>query len=206
LDDGFICHAATAVDGQCWMIPTIYARRGDELLLHGAAANHVLGAVAAGAELTVTVTLVDGLVLARSVMHHSINFRSVVIFGQAEEITEPAAKTAALAAVVEHLLPGRTEEARAPNMNELRATRVVSLPLTEASAKVRTGGPLDDTEDLSLPVWAGVLPMYQGVGDAEPDPANPHGVRTSPSVVQPTRWGTPPGGAAGGTLLPPDLH
>jgi nitroimidazol reductase NimA-like FMN-containing flavoprotein (pyridoxamine 5'-phosphate oxidase superfamily) len=189
LDEGFICHAAVTVDGQCSMIPTVYARRGDELLLHGAAANHVLNAAAAGAELTVTVTLVDGLVLARSVMHHSINFRSVVIFGRGQEISEPVAKTAALAAVVEHLLPGRTAEARSPSVNELRSTRVVALALDEASAKVRTGGPVDDPEDLSAPVWAGVLPMYQGFGEVLPDAANLPGIGVPPSLAQPARWG-----------------
>jgi uncharacterized protein len=195
LDEGFICHAACTADGTVWMIPTIYGRDGDRLLLHGAAANHVLKAAAAGAELTVAVTLVDGLVLARSTFHHSINYRSVVVFGYATAIEEPAEKAAALDLVVNHLLPGRTGDARSPNATELASTRVISLPLDEVSAKVRTGGPIDDAEDLELPVWAGVLPLRPAAGPAqpvqpaEPDHAGPAGMGAVPSyLVQPARW------------------
>src|SRR5207248_8233792 len=145
---------ACSIGGTVWMIPTIYGRDGDRLLLHGAAANHVLKAAANGAELTVTVTLVDGLVLARSTFHHSINYRSVVIFGHATGIEDPDEKAAALSVVVDHLLPGRTGDARSPNETELASSRVVSLSLDEVSAKVRTGGPIDDDEDMDLPVWA----------------------------------------------------
>jgi nitroimidazol reductase NimA-like FMN-containing flavoprotein (pyridoxamine 5'-phosphate oxidase superfamily) len=189
LDEGFICHAACAVDGTVWMIPTIYGRDGDRLLLHGAAANHVLKAAAGGAELTVTVTLVDGLVLARSTFHHSINYRSVVVFGYATPLEEPAEKAAALDLVVNHLLPGRTGDARSPNATELASTRVISLPLDEVSAKVRTGGPIDDAEDMELPVWAGVLPLRPAAGPARPDEAGPSGLAAPPSyLVQPGRW------------------
>jgi nitroimidazol reductase NimA-like FMN-containing flavoprotein (pyridoxamine 5'-phosphate oxidase superfamily) len=189
LDEGFICHAACAVDGTVWMIPTIYGRDGDRLMLHGAAANHVLKAAAGGAELTVTVTLVDGLVLARSTFHHSINYRSVVVFGHATAIEEPAEKAAALDLVVNHLLPGRTGDARSPNAAELASTRVVSLALDEVSAKVRTGGPVDDAEDMELPVWAGVLPLRPAAGPARPDEAGPPGPATPPGyLVQPGRW------------------
>jgi nitroimidazol reductase NimA-like FMN-containing flavoprotein (pyridoxamine 5'-phosphate oxidase superfamily) len=184
LDEGFICHAACTVDGTVWMIPTIYGRDGERLLLHGAAANHVLKAAANGAELTVTVTLVDGLVLARSTFHHSINYRSVVIFGYATGIEDPAEKAAALSVVVDHLLPGRTCDARSPNHTELTSSRVISLPLDEVSAKVRTGGPIDDDEDMDLPVWAGVLPLHLAAS-----PAHPAGAGSLPSYLnQPQRW------------------
>lgn len=188
LDEGFICHAACAVDGSVWMIPTAYGRDGDRLLLHGAAANHVLKAAAAGAELTVTVTLIDGLVLARSTFHHSINYRSVVVFGTATDITDPAQKGAALDLLVDHMLPGRSREARSPSPIELTQTRVVSLPISEASAKLRTGGPLDDEEDLGLAVWAGVLPMRTATGAPVPDAGHPPAVAVSRSTDQPGRW------------------
>jgi nitroimidazol reductase NimA-like FMN-containing flavoprotein (pyridoxamine 5'-phosphate oxidase superfamily) len=176
LDEAFVCHAACVVDGTLWMIPTAYGRDGNRLLLHGAAANHVLKAAASGAELTVTVTLVDGLVLARSTFHHSINYRSVTLFGIATDITDPADKEAALAVIVDHMLPGRTREARSPTGIELAKTRVVSLPISEASAKVRTGGPKDDEDDLELPVWAGVLPLRLAAGEPVPDQDHPPAV------------------------------
>jgi nitroimidazol reductase NimA-like FMN-containing flavoprotein (pyridoxamine 5'-phosphate oxidase superfamily) len=192
LDEGFICHAACTVDETVWMIPTIYGRDRDRLLLHGAAANHVLKAAAGGAELTVTVTLVDGLVLARSTFHHSINYRSVVVFGHATAIEEPVEKAAALDLVVNHLLPGRTGDARSPSLTELASTRVISLPLDEVSAKVRTGGPVDDPDDMELPVWAGVLPLRLVAGPALPAEGGPTGVAPAPAappyLVQPDRW------------------
>jgi nitroimidazol reductase NimA-like FMN-containing flavoprotein (pyridoxamine 5'-phosphate oxidase superfamily) len=184
LDEGFICHAACAVEGTVSMIPTLYGRDGDRLLLHGAAANHVLKAAAGGAELTVAVTLVDGLVLARSTFRHSINYRSVVMFGQATGIEDPDEKEAALALVVDRLLPGRVAEARSPNGAELASTRVVSLPLDEVSAKVRTGGPVDVEEDMGLPVWAGVLPLRLAAGAPQPESELP-----APAyLIQPQRW------------------
>jgi len=188
LDEGFICHAACAVDGTVWMIPTAYARDGDRLLLHGAAANHVLKAASAGAELTVTVTLIDGLVLARSTFHHSLNYRSVVVFGQATAVVDPAGKAEALAAIVEHMLPGRTHDARSPSGTELASTRVVSLPLDEVSAKVRSGGPIDDPEDMDLDVWAGVLPLRPAAGPAVPDGPEQAGAPLPSYLTQPTRW------------------
>ena len=191
LDEGFICHAACSVDGTVWMIPTIYGRDGDRLLLHGAAANHVLKAAAAGAELTVTVTLVDGLVLARSTFHHSLNYRSVVIFGGATEIADPEEKAAALDLVVEHLLPGRTADARRPNRTELASTRVVWMALDEVSAKVRTGGPIDDDEDMPLPVWAGVLPLRLAAGPADRDGPDHRDIEPPAYLTQPTRWSAP---------------
>lgn len=190
LDEAFVCHAACASGGTVWMIPTAYGRDGDRLLLHGAAANHVLKAAAAGAELTVTVTLVDGMVLARSTFHHSINYRSVTIFGSATDITDPVEKEAALARIVDHMLPGRSAEARSPSPIELTKTRVVSLLIDEASAKVRTGGPKDDDEDLGLAVWAGVLPLGMAAGTPLPDDEHPPTVAVSPTLTQPARWWT----------------
>lgn len=189
LDEAFICHAGCHVDGTVWMIPTAYGREGDRLYLHGAAANHVLKAAAAGAPLTVTVTLTDALVLARSTFHHSINYRSVTIFGTGTGIDDPTAKAAALEKIVEHMLPGRTAEARPPNPTELTATRVVSLPIEEASAKMRTGGPKDDDSDLELPVWAGLLPLRLTAGLPVDDVQHPSTVPVSPSLSQPGRWG-----------------
>jgi nitroimidazol reductase NimA-like FMN-containing flavoprotein (pyridoxamine 5'-phosphate oxidase superfamily) len=191
LDEAFICHAACALGGTVWMIPTAYGRDGDRLLLHGAAANHVLKAAAAGAELTVTVTLTDAMVLARSTFHHSINYRSVTIFGTAAEITEPAAKEAALAVIVDHMLPGRSGEARGPSPIELTKTRVVSLPIDEASAKMRTGGPKDDDDDMGLAVWAGILPLRVAAGTPVTDETGVQQVPVSPSLDQPARWGRP---------------
>ena len=188
LDEAFVCHAACSVDGTVWMIPTAYGRDGDRLLLHGAAANHVLRAAAAGAELTVTVTLVDGMVLARSTFHHSINYRSVTLFGRATDLTDPGEKEAALARIVDHMLPGRSREARGPTAIELTKTRVVSLPIVEASAKVRTGGPKDDDEDLDLPVWAGVLPLRLHAGTPQPDADHPPRADQTTTLVQPGRW------------------
>jgi nitroimidazol reductase NimA-like FMN-containing flavoprotein (pyridoxamine 5'-phosphate oxidase superfamily) len=187
LDEGFICHAACLIDDTVTMIPTAYGRDGERLLLHGAAANHVLKAAIAGAELTVSVTLLDGLVLARSMFNHSINFRSVVIFGHAVEISEPEEKAAALARIVDHMLPGRSEDARWPTEIELTKTRVVYLPLEEVSAKVRTGGPLDRESEPGSTVWAGVIPLHTAAGDAWADT----GVTGTPPdcLHQPDRWG-----------------
>ncbi len=188
LDEGFVCHAACLVDGTVWMIPTAYGRVGDRLLLHGAAANHVLKAAGEGAELTVTVTLIDGLVLARSTFNHSLNYRSVVIFGTATDVADPVDKAEALNAIVEHMLPGRTADARQPTPIELTKTRVVSVPLDEVSAKVRSGGPLDEATDVELPVWAGVLPLRPCAGALVPDAGNQAGVVAPPYLAQPARW------------------
>jgi len=158
LDEGFVCHLGVVEGGSVRVVPTAYARVGDVLYLHGAAGNASLKA-AQGSEVCVAVTLVDGLVLARAAFHHSINFRSVTIYGTATEVTDEHEKRRALDAVVDHIVPGRGEDARRPTDSELRATRVIRIPLAEASAKVRTGGPKDDAEDTDLPVWAGQIPL-----------------------------------------------
>ncbi len=159
LDEGFVCHVGFAVDGRPFVIPTGYARVGDSLLIHGSQASRMLRTLGQGIDVCVTVTLIDGLVLARSAFHHSMNYRSVVVFARATVIEDSAAKVAALRALSEHMIPGRWVDVRAPNEREVQQTTVLSLPLTEASAKVRTGPPLDDEEDYGLPVWAGVIPL-----------------------------------------------
>lgn len=187
LDEGMICHLACAEGGQPWMLPTGYGRDGDHLYLHGAAGNHLLR-TAAGAEVVVAVTLLDGMVLARSTFNHSFNYRSVIVFGRAAEVTDPAEKAHALAVIVERLLPGRTGEARPPTEAELRQTRVLRIPLTEVSAKVREGPAKDEPEDVALPVWAGVLPLHLAAGPPQPDPANAAGLALPAGVDQPGRW------------------
>jgi uncharacterized protein len=159
LDEGFVCHVGFVVDGQSFVIPTGYARRGDELLIHGSQASRMLRRLAQGIDVCVTVTLIDGLVLARSAFHHSMNYRSVVILGRATAINSDEEKLAALFALSEHMIPGRWADVREPNQRELDLTTVLSLPISEASAKVRTGLPLDDEQDYDLPIWAGVIPL-----------------------------------------------
>ncbi len=159
LDEALICHVGFVVAGQPYVIPTIHARVGARLLLHGAAASRMLTAASGGIPLCVTVTLVDGLVLARSAFHHSMNYRSAVILGAATEIVERDAKLEAMRALVEHVVPGRWNDTRQPSDVELRATRILALPIEEASAKVRVGPPLDDEEDYALATWAGVIPL-----------------------------------------------
>src|SRR5688572_14702750 len=158
LDEGFVCHVSFAVEGQPFVIPTGYARIADQLYIHGSQVSRMLRTLAQGVDVCVAVTLVDGLVLARSAFHHSVNYRSVVIFGRAVMVDDEAAKRAALFAFSEHVIPGRWNEVREPTEQELRATTVLSVPLIEVSAKVRTGPPIDDEEDYALDVWAGVLP------------------------------------------------
>ncbi len=159
LDEGFVCHIAFVVDGQPYAIPTGYGRSGDTLYIHGSAASRMLRSLAGGVPVCVTVALIDGLVLARSAFSHSINYRSVVIFGTAIKVEDAEEKAKALKTFTEHVIPGRWSEVRQPNEQELRATTVLALPLVEVSAKVRTGPPKDDEEDLAYPVWAGVLPL-----------------------------------------------
>jgi nitroimidazol reductase NimA-like FMN-containing flavoprotein (pyridoxamine 5'-phosphate oxidase superfamily) len=173
LDEGFVCHVGFVSAGQPFVIPTAYGRAGDELYLHGARASRMLKALAEGSDVCVTVTLVDGLVLARSAFHHSINYRSVVVFGRARVVETDEEKTRALRAFTEHVMPGRWEEVRWPTPEELAATLVLALPLSEASAKIRTGPPIDDEEDYQLPVWAGVLPLGTSSGEPDPDPRLP---------------------------------
>jgi nitroimidazol reductase NimA-like FMN-containing flavoprotein (pyridoxamine 5'-phosphate oxidase superfamily) len=159
LDAGFICHVGFVIDGRPYVIPTGYARAGDKLYIHGSTASRMLRALAGGIDVCVTVTLVDGIVLARSAFHSSINYRSVVIFGVASPVEEPHPKLEALRALSEHIIPGRWDEVRKPTESEMQATTVLALPLIEASAKVRTGPPIDDAEDYDLEVWAGELPL-----------------------------------------------
>ncbi len=171
IDEAISCHVGFAVDGRPWVIPTIHARIDDRLYLHGAVANHMLKSLAGGIEACVTITLIDGLVLARSAFHHSMNYRSVMVFGRAVRVEDADEKRAALHALVEHVVPGRMADARPPSESELRTTTVLRLPIDEASAKIRTGGPVDDEEDMQLAVWAGQLPLSTGYGApiAEPD-------------------------------------
>jgi hypothetical protein len=159
LDEGLVCHMGFIAEGKPVVIPTGYGRQGDTLYFHGSTASRMFRALGKGADVCVTVTLVDGLVLARSAFHHSMNYRSVVIFGKAAVVEEPAEKRDALRAFTEHVAPGRWQEIRQPSEKELQATTVVALPLQEVSAKLRTGPPIDDEEDYALPVWAGVLPL-----------------------------------------------
>lgn len=159
LDEALICHVGFVADGQPYVLPTIHARIGGRLYVHGANTNRMLGVMRSGAPVCVTATIVDGLVLARSAFHHSMNYRSAVIVGVAEEVTDADEKAAAFDALVEHVLPGRAAEARPADRNETRATTLLKLSIAEASAKIRTGGPLDGEEDLALPIWAGVVPL-----------------------------------------------
>ena len=161
LDEALICHVGFADGGQPYVIPINFARVDDTIVLHGAKASRLLKHVEQGQPICVEVTIVDGLVLARSVFHHSVNYRSVVLFGRGRLLTDEQEKLAALEAVTEHLIPGRWKEARLPNQKELNATSVVAIQIDEASAKVRVGPPLDEEEDYTLPVWAGVLPLQE---------------------------------------------
>ena len=164
LDEGFVCHVGFSVDGQPYVIPTMYARVGDAIYFHGSAASRMLRGVGAGIPVCVTVTLVDGLVLARSVFNHSMNYRSVVALGSAALVDALVEKIAALRAFTEKILPGRWNDARQPNEKELKATSILRLPLTEASAKIRSGPVEDDAEDYALGVWAGIVPMRLAAG------------------------------------------
>ena len=190
LDEGLVCHVGFVSEGQPFVVPSAYARLGDRLIIHGSAASRMLKALASGAPACVTVTLLDGLVLARSSFHHSMNYRSVVVVGKAEEIVLPAEKRRALDAIVEHIVPGRTAEVRPPSDKELRGTRVVALPIDEASAKLRSGPPKDDEEDYALDCWAGELPLVQRTAPLVPDPRLGKG--TLPSAVV-TGWRRPAG-------------
>ncbi|MGC1361763.1 MAG: pyridoxamine 5'-phosphate oxidase family protein [Silvibacterium sp.] len=169
LDAAFLCHAGFVVDGQPYVIPTGYGRSGDTLYLHGSAASRMLRTLAEGVDVCVTVTVLDGLVLARSAFHHSMNYRSVVILGKALPVEGDEEKKAALRVISEQIIAGRWDDVRKPTAQELKATTVLVLPITEASAKVRTGPPVDDEEDYALNVWAGVLPLHIQAGEAVPD-------------------------------------
>ena len=175
IDEGFVCHVGFAMDGQPYVIPTLFARVGDALYFHGSAASRMLRGAASGISVCVTVTLVDGLVLARSVFNHSINYRSVVALGKATLVDEPKEKLQALHAFTNKIVPGRWEDVRQPNDKELKATSILRLPLTEVSAKTRSGPVQDDEEDYALPIWAGIVPLHlqseAPVRDERCDPA-----------------------------------
>src|SRR5215471_5418781 len=165
LDEAFLCHVGFAVDGQPFVIPTGYGRDGKRLYIHGSAASRMLRTLAGGVDVCVTITLVDGFVLAKSAFHHSFNYRSVVVLGKARSVDDPAEKWDALRCITNHIVHGRWEEVRQPNDQELKATTVLCLDLVEVSAKVRNGPPVDDEEDLALPVWSGVVPIKTVVAD-----------------------------------------
>ncbi len=159
LDEGFLCHVGFAVDGQPFVIPTSYGRKDASLYIHGSAASRMLRQMKQGVSVCITVTLLDGLVLARSVFNHSMNYRSVVILGKATLVDDPEEKLEALRLLSEHILPGRWDDSRQPNESELKQTSVLRVPIEEFSAKVRTGPPIDDEEDYAFPTWAGVVPL-----------------------------------------------
>jgi hypothetical protein len=190
LDEGLVCHVGFVADGQPFVIPTLYARDGDRLYVHGSAVSRMLKTLAGGVPVCVTVTVLDGLVLARSVFNHSMNYRSVVVLGTAT-VVQGKDKIAALETIAEHVAPGRWREARGPSDNELKATLVLSLPLDESSAKVRTGPPEDEDDDYGLPHWAGVLPLALSAGSPVPDPRLTPGIAVPPSVRS---WRRPRGG------------
>jgi uncharacterized protein len=171
IDEALYCHVGFVQDGLPYVIPTNHARMDDRVILHGSTASRMLEAAGSGAPLCVTFTLLDGLVLARSVFSHSVNYRSAVVFGKGEVVTDAAEKLAALEAITEHILPGRWADARRPTEKELNATAVVAMAIESASAKARSGPPGDNEADYALPVWAGVLPMRRAFLSPEPDPA-----------------------------------
>jgi nitroimidazol reductase NimA-like FMN-containing flavoprotein (pyridoxamine 5'-phosphate oxidase superfamily) len=185
LDEALIAHLGFVHDGQPFVIPTLHARVGDTLYVHGSSASRAIRTLGAGVPACVTVTLLDGVVLARSAFHHSINYRSVVVLGNARLVEGPDERLRALEAFTERLIPGRWGEVRPPSAKELKGTRVLALPLDEASAKVRSGPPEDDPDDLGLPVWAGVIPIQTVAGAPIPDAAHPPGLDASAAV---TAW------------------
>jgi len=164
LDEGFVCHVGFTVNNQPFVIPTGYARVGDAIYVHGSTASRMVRSLAEGLDICVTVTLVDGLVLARSAFHHSINYRSVVVFGRARPVIDSREKVAAMRAFTNHVVPGRWDEVRSPTDQEMKGTTVLALGIEEASAKVRTGPPIDDDADRLWPVWAGVVPLRLATG------------------------------------------
>jgi len=170
VDEALICHLAYVIDGEPRVIPTIHARAGDTLYVHGSNASRTLRSTKQGTPVAIEITLLDGLVLARSAFHHSMNYRSVIVYGRAREVTDPDEKWEAQRALVEHVAHGRARDARMPNQRELDQTTILAVEITEASAKVRTGPPKDEEDDLALPIWAGVLPLVTVPGQPEPDP------------------------------------
>jgi uncharacterized protein len=187
LDEALVCHVGFVADGRPFVIPTIHVRVGDRLYMHGSPGSRMLKAMAEGVEVCVTVTLVDGLVLARSAFHHSMNYRSAVVFGTPRAVEDLEEKARVLHALSDHLVAGRWRDIREPSIGELKATSVLSLPIDEASAKVRTGPPLDDEEDFAVPAWAGVVPLFLKAGEPIPCP------RLAPGIEVPAYARSYPG-------------
>jgi hypothetical protein len=183
LDEGLVCHLGFVVDGQPFVLPTTYVREGQTLYLHGSASNRMLNVLAAGVDACVTVTLLDGLVLARSAFKHSMNYRSVVVLGRAQAVTDPAEKRRILSVLIEHIMPGRSTQVRQPNERELGATLLLAMPITEASAKIRRGPPIDDPSDYSHNCWAGELPLRIRPLPPVPDPKLSTGIATPDALV-----------------------
>jgi nitroimidazol reductase NimA-like FMN-containing flavoprotein (pyridoxamine 5'-phosphate oxidase superfamily) len=193
LDEALIAHLGIVDEqGQPFVIPTLHARSGDVVYCHGSSASRTLRALAAGAPACLTVSLIDGLVLARAAMHHSANYRSAMLLGRARLVEDPEEKHAALRAVVEHIVPGRWDDVRVPSENELAATAVLALAIDEASAKVRSGGPMDDEADHALAAWAGVIPLTSQAHTPEPDPRLRAGIATPPYATNYRRPASPP--------------
>ena len=190
LDEAFVCNVAFIVDGEPVVIPTAYGRIGDRFYIHGSAASRMLRTVEEGVDACVSVTLVDGLVLARSAFHHSINYRSVVIFGRASVVEDRNEKFDAMRSFTQHVVPGRWDDVREPTDGELKATIVLYIPLIEASAKVRTGPPVDDDEDYAIPVWAGEIPLRLVAGAPVADPRLPQGIDPPQYVLEYNRSAT----------------
>ena len=182
LDEALFCHVGFVVDGQPFVIPTGFGRKDDTLYLHGSAASRMLGEVGKGIPVCVTVTLIDGLVLARSAFHHSVNYRSVMILGTARSVTDDGEKVEALRIFTEHIVPGRWDAVRQPTVQELKATSVLALDLVEVSAKIRTGNPVDDEADYALPIWAGVLPLKLTPSPPITDPKLTHAIEAPDHV------------------------
>ena len=180
LDAGLVCHVGLVQDNQPIVIPTLYARQDDSILLHGATTSRLIQYAASGKPLGITVTHIDGIVLARSVFHHSMNYRSVVVFGSGHLVDDMDEKTEAMRLFTEHIMPGRWDDVRQPNGVEMKATSIVAVPIDSASAKIRTGGPKDEDEDYALPIWAGVLPLTTEVGKPIADDVLP------PTITLPT--------------------
>lgn len=182
LDEHFLCHVAV-IDGNFpVVIPTLYGRKEDRLYIHGASSSRLLNLLQNGSEICLNVTLVDGFVMARSVFHHSMNYRSVILFGKANLVPDGDEKIKALKIITDHIVPGRWEEVRSPNSKELKATKILSVPIHEASAKIRTGPPADEPEDYLLDVWAGVLPVRIKAEKLTPDPELKKGTAITPSI------------------------
>ena len=202
LDEALICHVGFMSGTHAMVVPTLFARLDDTLYIHGSAVARMLRTLAAGVEICVNVTLVDGLVFARSAFSHSMNYRSVSVFGRGREVTDEEEKRRALRATVEHVALGRWNDARQPNEKELAATTVIAVPLAEASAKIRTGGPKDAEADYSLPIWAGVVPLSLCAGAAIDDPRNGPDARRPAYAERYTRQPQTTNGAPGGAGAP----